>query len=203
MTKKKDESIDALAKRALSIKVNYELAYKSELIALGADLDAVRLIEVERKSINFFRNAIPQGILILMKEKLNEEINSALAAEANHKQRIRNASFAGESSSGDNSKKKGGDKTAASSSDKSTKKSAPNPEWVETATCHKCGKKGHLASVCRSGNKTSEDKAPEAPVAHTKSSKKDKSETKNENGAGTSSESTVSARTLKAKSMRQ
>lgn len=61
LTKKKEESIDQLAKRAMAIKVDYELAYKSELIALGADLDAVRLIEVERKAITSFRNAIPQA----------------------------------------------------------------------------------------------------------------------------------------------
>lgn len=87
------ETVELLAQRVVQIKVEYEIAYRAELLALGAVLDAVRLQEVERKALNAFRNALPLKILTLMggtKTNLNEEINSAMAAAANQEQRDRN-----------------------------------------------------------------------------------------------------------------
>lgn len=210
--KGKAETVDQLAKRALNLKVDYELAYKSELISMNSDLDAVRLIEVERKAVNSFRNAMPQGILVLMgapKDTLNAEINSATAAEANQLQRQRNVAFAndGAGTSKDS-------KANKASPDKSTgfRKNPVNKEKSERSpktgkekkdvTCHKCQKKGHYANECRSSAPPVDDKPP-VSVAHARSSSKDepkeKKNSKNEAGADAS----VSARSLKARSTRQ
>lgn len=210
LTRKKDESIDQLAKRALVIKVDYELAYRSELQALGADLDAIRLIEVERKSINSFRNAIPQEILLLMgpaKTHLNDEINSATAAEANLAVRKRNASFASSDPAPHTSRDKvHGDKNIVLRSESFKKKDSDDKT---EPFCYVCKKKNHLAPDCYFKKPSEEVKAPEAPIAHAKSSKKSsskisssKASSKNESSAGTSVDgSTVSARTLKARNM--
>lgn len=175
---------------------------------LGADLDAVRLIEVENKAINSFRNAIPDDVLVLMgapKEKLNDEINAAMSAEANHKLRKRNATFSrGEAGpSGESNKPKNGDKNAKFSKSKNFQKKPDEKGNGFVPVCYNCNKKGHLAPDCRAEKRSPPNKTPEASVSHAKSSKSEtKTNSKNSSGAETSKDgSIVSARTLKAKSM--
>lgn len=202
LLQKDKETVDEYAKRAFSLKTDYELAARAERQAANHELDQVRIAEMEAKVSRAFINGLKDFTLRYVMERpktMCEALTAALEAESISTIRFQNKKL--EEKSKDSSQK-------FPKSEGNYKKPQGQPAGSvkgrikfetkkdrEKVKCYECEQLGHYKSECpklvgESSNSQGEQKARDG--------KKEGAVPKNGDARGAS----VSAKTLKAKKPR-
>lgn len=201
------ESVDDYGKRVFQLKSEYELATRAERAVKKAELDAVRLEEMEAKISTAFINGLKDHVLRFVAKRpatLSEAISSSLEAESTSSLRYQNRKqFEREKDEDKNHSKDNDFKEKPFTGDEINKKNwdkQKNEESVDPPTCYYCDQVGHIKRFCPKLKKQeSEECQPStsAMVAKTDTNQKNSKAC----GAATQ-EPAVTARSLKIKSFR-
>lgn len=200
LMQKPDETVDQFGKRVSELKYDYELASQAERSAVNANLDAVRLAEMEAKVSRAFLNGLKDHIIKFVGEKpvtMSAAISTALEAESTSSLRFQNRKLAGNSTSGNsgNGNKKPDQKkfqTSGKNSQGTSSKNNKTEGEKKVPKCYNCGKTGHIKPKCP--EMSQEDQAESLSKSKGNDSTK---KSKNESGGAS-----VSAKSLKISKQR-
>lgn len=214
------ESVDDFSKRTFELKSEYEQASRAERAAVNANLDDVRLAEMEKKMSSAFINGLKENVLKFISQRpasLAEAVTVAMEAESVSALRYQNRKLeqAKEPNSRDYNQKFNRDKSRRDNNRNFDRKNRGNDQgdrrYPNTHNdnrkrpqgppkCYECGSEDHLKPDCPKLKSQGEGEAKTLTAKKNQRRDFDKegAKPKNAQPCGAS----VSARALKVKSRR-
>lgn len=159
LTQNDKESVGEYAKRVFVLKVEYEQASQAERAAVNAQLDEVRINEMEKKVSNSFISGLKDHVLRFANGKpamLSDAVSVALEAESISSIRYQNRKLIESSGRKTDDSKKFKDKDSGRavsnkrefSQRRNEYKSEVKTRSDETRKCYECGSLEHIEPNC-------------------------------------------------------
>lgn len=147
LNQKDKETVDEYAKRAFTLKTEFEQATQADRIANGSVLDAVRLAEMERQVSRNFLNGLNNYVIRFVNERpptMTEAVGVAMEAESISTQRFEMQKMEALSKKIGSIEKKPFTKNSPKNDEKKTFRN----KTQEPIKCYHCGDAGHVKTKC-------------------------------------------------------